>query len=356
MELRGVELRAQKHTDFYSLAFFKSAACAAFAGEASAPFQDALLRHIDGRCLCHVEIFLEHVPALQEDKALAKIHFGGQRLIATHVSYQAATVWTPYKPTDDGRICFLIQEHSLTSCRAGRLVQRLLEIETYRMLALLPLPLAREVSREVRGIGKRFAEAIELLDNIGTPSEQEALLDQLTLLAMENERLVAKTNYRLHAGEAYYRIIQDRLRELQQERVLGFQTIGEFLDRRMVPAHRTCNSVRDRLERMSRRLNRAVDLLRTRINVVLEKQNQQMLESLDRRAKLQLQLQQTVEGISVVAISYYGISLIKILLKGLKNWGLHFDEDLAALFVLPIIVLLVWLGTRFVHHRIQPKP
>lgn len=353
LEVRGIELRVQKHHDFISLAFFRSGATHGFEEEAVAPFREEIATLWHGLCLCHVEIRLEHHQTPPQDKQEARRSFGSERLIAARVADCQATVWTPYRLDEKGRMRFLIQEHGLMSCRAGRLVQRLLEVETYRMLFLLPLPLAREVGREIRGIGQRFGDEIELLDDIDTPPEQEQLLDSLTDLAMRNERLVARTNYRLHASEAYYRIFQDRLAEMRQEKVAGFQTLSEFLDRRMVPAYRTCVSVRDRLERMGRRLNRAVDLLRTRIDVQLEKQNQQILESLDHRAKLQLRMQQTVEGISVVAISYYAIGLIKVLLEGVDGAGTSFDVEWAAMIVLPFLVLLVWFGTRRIHDRLQ---
>ncbi|HIP23605.1 MAG TPA: DUF3422 family protein, partial [Rhodobacteraceae bacterium] len=59
-----------------------------------------------------------------------------------------------------------------------------------------------------------------------------------------------------------------------------------------------------------------------------------------------LRLQETVEGLSVVAISYYAISLLNYLLSpfapllGLEKY------QLTAIFVLPVVLLAWWMGKR----------
>ena len=135
-------------------------------------------------------------------------------------------------------------------------------------------------------------------------------------------------------------------------RVEGFQTISEFMDRRLAPAMRTCESVAERQERLSARLMRAANLLRTRVDVALEGQNRDLLASMNRRARLQLRLQQTVEGLSVVAISYYLLSLIGYLARAVTAAGVPLEVDLAVgLAVLPVAAL-VWFGVRRVRRRV----
>ena len=46
----------------------------------------------------------------------------------------------------------LVQDHGLSPLRLGRVVRRIHEIETYRMMALLALPLARKVQAELAGL------------------------------------------------------------------------------------------------------------------------------------------------------------------------------------------------------------
>jgi uncharacterized membrane-anchored protein len=143
---------------------------------------------------------------------------------------------------------------------------------------------------------------------------------------------------------------------LREEQVDGYQTIGEFLDRRLGPAMRTCASVSERLADLSRRATRAANLLRTRVDFALERQNQNLLHSMDRRAKLQLRLQQTVEGLSVAAITYYVVGLVNYAAKALKDAGLPVNPTLATGVSIPIIVALLWFGlqrARKVIHRTE---
>ena len=131
------------------------------------------------------------------------------------------------------------------------------------------------------------------------------------------ERLVTLSTYRFSATEAYGRLVHDRLKDLRETRLDDFQPIAEFLDRRFEPAQRTCASVAERQESLSRRIARTSDLARTRVDVALQKQNRALLASMERRARMQLRLQQTVEGLSVVAISYYALGIVTYLLGGL---------------------------------------
>ena len=51
-------------------------------------------------------------------------------------------------------------------------------------------------------------------------------------------------------------------------------------------------------------------LIRTRIETTLSQQSTDLLRSMNQRTQMQLRLQQTVEGLSVLAISYYAIGII----------------------------------------------
>ena len=148
------------------------------------------------------------------------------------------------------------------------------------------------------------------------------------------------------AARAYYALVRRRAEELREQRVEGIQTIEEFIDRRLAPAMRTCEAVAERLENLSRRVARASDLLRTRVDIQLEAQNRDLLQSMDRRARLQLRLQETVEGLSVAAITYYVASLVGYLAKAGEAVGLPVNGDIAAGLSIPIIAGLVWYGVR----------
>jgi uncharacterized membrane-anchored protein len=67
---------------------------------------------------------------------------------------------------------------------------------------------------------------------------------------------------------------------------------------------------------------------------------------MDRRASLQLRLQETVEGLSVVAISYYLVGIVSYVAKALKGAGLPIEPDLAVGLAVPVVLFLVWSGVK----------
>ncbi len=103
---------------------------------------------------------------------------------------------------------------------------------------------------------------------------------------------------------------------------------------------------------MADRAMRAGQLLGTRVDVERSAQNQQLLASMDKRADLQLRLQHTVEGLSVVAISYYAVNLAGYLVMPLAEpAGLSKTVTMALLA--PLVVGLVWLMVRRVRQRFE---
>jgi len=125
-----------------------------------------------------------------------------------------------------------------------------------------------------------------------------------------------------------------------------------FLDRRFSPAMATCQAVSDRIRSLAERSERASNLLRTRVDIALEAQNQQVLKSMEKRGLQQLRLQQTVEGLSVVAISYYLIGIFAKLIEGFGDYA-KTDTKLVSLLSIPVIVFLVWYGVRRLRKKIM---
>jgi uncharacterized membrane-anchored protein len=223
------------------------------------------------------------------------------------------------------------------------LLQRLLEIETYRMLALLGLPEAIRTAPSVKMIEDAVVRiGREMTAKDGSASDNE-LLTEMTELAAKLEADSALSSYRFSASRAYDTIVSQRLEAIGEEPVAGWPTLQGFMSRRVAPAMRTCQMLEDRQANLSRKLTRAANLLRTRVDVEIERQNKDLLTSMNRRAKMQLRLQQTVEGLSVAAVSYYVVGLASYLLKGLqeKNW-LPLDITVATALVVPFAVFGVW--------------
>lgn len=261
-----------------------------------------------------------------------------------------AIIGTDFRQDQDGLTRIIVFDKGMTPQRSGALAQRLFDIEIYRTMAMLGLPLAQSLSPAMRSAEDRLAALTHRMRGI-EPGDAEALLDEIIGLAAELEADAASSLYRFGASRAYHEIVNDRLAVLDEEPMPGFDTWQSFLERRLAPAMRTCRAVEERQANLSRKLSRAADLLRSRINVEVEKQNRDLLASMDRRAKLQLRLQQTVEGLSVAAVSYYVVGLFSYAVAGMRGQlpGLS-PEVLTALFV-PVTILGIWSIVRRIRHR-----
>ena len=233
--------------------------------------------------------------------------------------------------------------------RVGRIVQRVCEIETYKAMSMLGFARARELSGRIGELDARLSTMVGAMTGGGAGAE-ETLGDLLDISA-ELEALVARSSFRFGAAGAYEQIVNQRIEVLREERFEGRQSFAEFMMRRYAPAMRTVRSTEAQLRAMADRALRAGDLLRTRVDVERSAQNQALLASMDRRADLALRLQHTVEGLSVVAISYYAVSLASYLAYPLTGvLGLS-KGMLSALLTLPVVAA-VWWAVRRVRKRL----
>ncbi len=223
--------------------------------------------------------------------------------------------------------------------RLGRVVQRLCEIETYKAMAMLGLVRARSLSGKMKQLDDRLSALMS--DMAGQSASPDETLNGLLAISAEIEKMVADSAFRFGATEAYETIVNERIRVLREERYGGRQTFGEFMMRRFDPAMRTVKSTERRLNAMSSRAIRAGDLLRTRVDVDRSAQNQKLLESMDRRSDLQLRLQRTVEGLSVVAISYYAVNLAVYVLGPLGD-AVGVGKVVLTAGITPLVILAVW--------------
>jgi uncharacterized membrane-anchored protein len=238
-----------------------------------------------------------------------------------------------------------------TQTRAGRVSQRLLELETYRLMALRGLPVAKTLGPMLAQAEGALADITARLEN-KSDSDQD-LLDTLVSLAARVERATAEHVYRFSATRAYDTLVGQRIAELREKAIPGTQTIGEFMQRRLSPAMATVAATAQRLTSLSERVSRTSALLRTRVDIATEVQNQQLLEKLTRGQELQLRLQSTVEGLSIAAISYYVVSLLLYGGKALKGAGVPINPEIAAGVLVPVVVWAVWRTTRRIHARLH---
>jgi uncharacterized membrane-anchored protein len=240
----------------------------------------------------------------KDPETIAADWFGGNPLVGATLSGGAATAFTDFMIQPNGFSRFLIQDRTTRPRQAGRLVQRLLEIDTYRIMALLTLPIARRLVPLLSENERELAEITEAMIQI-RDEDEPMLLDRLTRLQAAIESGGADNQFRFGAAAAYYDLVQRRIADLREERIEGLPTFQEFIERRLAPAMNTCAAVRARQEDLSQHMARATQLLSTRVNIANGRQSQGILESMNRRARLQMRLQETVEGLSIAAITYY---------------------------------------------------
>src|SRR5690606_26055035 len=104
--------------------------------------------------------------------------------------------------------------------------------------------------------------------------------------------------------------------------------------------------VRSKLEILSLRVARATSMLRTRVDLSMESQIRDLLKSMNSRAYLQLRLQETVEGLSVVVLSYYLLGITGYGFKAAKAAGLAINVELMTGIAIPFVVVIVFLAIR----------
>ncbi len=339
-DLGAFRVRWEQHTEFHRVMFIRD-------GVVGKPFSEPAITFVPADWVAAlpgeliVAADLEMLPEATE--AMAEAVFTGGQLVGSTIGGHG-NAFTDFRISGDGFGRFLLGGGSMSAGIAGRNVQRLLEIDTDRMMALLALPVARALSPHLTRWEQELAEIAAALTTARTEDEPD-LLNRLTRLASEIESQEAATRFRFSAAAAYYALVQRRIAELREERMEGLQTFQEFTERRLAPAMDTCQSTTARQEALSRRVLRVTQLLQTRVDITREAQNGAVLLSMNRRVRLQLRLQQTVEGLSIAAITYYIVGLASYAAKGLEGFT-HINPEYLTAAAVPVAALFVALGLR----------
>ena len=352
--LGPLRLKWERHGEFSSWTLIvPGVESAPFSEPATALLPAGWLSALPGQTVMAAHAVIAEAGAtLPDDGELAR-HFEDHLVVGAEVADGEALAYTDFKIHADSCSRFLLLGRRLTPRVAGQIVQRLFEIEAYRMMALLALPMARRLSPRIVVIEGALAE---LTDGIARDEgADEALLHELTRLAAEVESGLAASQFRFGACRAYADLVRTRIAELREVRLVGMPTIGAFMARRFEPAVSTCATVSSRLHDLSERVAQASALLSTRVDIARSRQNQVLLSSMDRRATLQLRLQQTVEGLSVAAIAYYVVGLVGYLAKGFRAGGLAVNADLAAGLAVPLVALAALTVVRRARRHIRDE-
>lgn len=350
----------ERHTEFTRYSIVQALPAGALLGAADPELLSALavtpewLCSIPGRTvsaiqLVMVEADLTDAPALM---AQAQAWFGRRAVLASQLGHGHSWGLTEFRIGADGfERMLVIAAPGTSQTRAGRVSQRLLELEIYRLMALRGLPVAKQLAPMLAQAESELADITARLEN-KSASDQE-LLDTLVSLAAQVERATAENIYRFSATGAYHTLVGQRITELREKPIPGTQTIGEFMQRRLSPAIATVAATAQRLASLSERVARTSALLRTRVDIATEAQNQLLLEKLTRGQDLQLRLQSTVEGLSIAAISYYVVSLLLYVGKAAKALGAPVNPEMAAGALIPLVLWLVWHTIRQIHEKLH---
>ena len=263
-------------------------------------------------------------------------------LCLSNVDGGKAQVATDFVPDEDRFVRFEFAAGALTQLRRSIIVRRLLEVETYRTMALLSLPIAREVTPDLRKAEMALSDLIEELPAASSLATTRLALGELLALSIRSGQISERTDYRFAAGKAYGEVLRSRLDGLRESSTERGSTLGHYIGNRVDPALATCLAVEKRLEMLSSKLARAVELLEVQIGVDMQSQNAALLDSIAQTARSQFLLQRTVEGLSTIAISYY---LLGIVSYGAAGWldELHWQKTTVLSLATPLVLLFVWL-------------
>ncbi len=345
-------LRWERHTEYnrYTFVAGKTNEPGSF-DETGRCIPDDWLKEMQGEVLVGVKALV--VGAEARDRPVNELsaeYFNGNTLIGSRIADDNAIALTDFRIQDDGFSRLLLINEDMSEQQTGRVMQRLLEIETYRMMALLALPLARELVPALDEDEAELAAIGKALVDVESHHEQD-WLERLTRLSASSQVRHQRSNYRFAASDAYYDIVLQRIKELRETRIHGVQTFAEFTNRRLTPAVNTYRAASQRQKSVLEQMARATKLLSTRIDVSRQQQNQSLLESMNRRAKTQLRLQTTIEGLSVAAVTYYVVGLVGMLAKGVVSMGVPLNITVVTAASIPVVAGLAFLGI----HRLRAK-
>lgn len=321
--------------------------------KAAAIWPAGLLENAPGAMISGCHIACEVSERAPQDLA-SSFRFNTDRVFGSRAALGDALLMTDFQLGDDGFVPFVMASQGTDAVVHGRLIKCLLDIEAYRTLALLALPIVRENQGKLRDLEGAIAELAHEFHRSNRDAEIESrILDRLIELSSEVERLRENSRFRISASRAYFEIVETRLEELGETPVPPVQTFKQFIEHRLIPAINTIEAVARRQKALSQSIANFLALLRTRVDHTIEVQNQELLKSMNRRTRQQLHLNQTVEGLSVAAISYYISGLIAYLAKGVKYAGLDIDPEVVVAVFVPIVVFSVWATVRKARRELE---
>ncbi|MDJ0859493.1 MAG: DUF3422 domain-containing protein [Dinoroseobacter sp.] len=351
-EIGRHKLKWESHTEFVTYTIFVE-------GIAATPFDPASFDVFPADWLARApgarmtSALLRVEPQISTADTISKIEdwFVPESLAVSEVLDSSAVMAGDFRIDSAGHIRFAIfMADGVEERRIGRVLQRVMEIETYKTMSMLGFARVREIGAQLGELDTKLTATVGAMK--GDTAQAEDTLSALLEVSADLEKLVAESSFRFGATGAYEALVNQRIEVLREERFAGRQIFAEFMMRRFDPAMRTVKATEQRMAQMAQRATRAAELLRTRVDVERQIQNQKLLESMDKRADLQLRLQKTVEGLSVVAISYYAVNLALYMLGPLADTA-DVSKIVMTAVVTPLVVLGVWTLVRRIRQSME---
>ena len=338
-------LKWESHNEFVTYTFFCDGLCShPFDPVTFDVFPKDWMATAPERCVTSILINVEEMPDEGTVKSRLINYFVPESLAVSEIFDRSALIAGDFRIDKSGHIRFSVfVSPEVGEFRVGRIVQRLCEIETYKSMSMLGFARTRHLIARLGKIDLTLSSLVEQM--AAETCQADATLASLMPISAELENLIAQTSYRFGATKAYETIVNQRIQSLRELRFKGRQTFAEFMLRRFDPAMRTVRASEHQLNNLAKRASAAGELLRTRVDVERSAQNQRVLSSMERRVGIQLQLQKMVEGFSVIAISYYSVSLVANMVWPVAN-ALGLDKKLMVSVITPLVVLTVWLIVR----------
>lgn len=342
VDLGPVGLRWEQHAEFTTYTWeFRGG------GERKEALQWMAQAAVTDGHLVSIDLRLErHADELELERI-----FDPASLAMSFVNNGAALVATDFRPDDDGFVTLRVANLGLSGIAAGALIQRLLELETYRVLTMLGLFEAQRVAPSVRSIEQALSQLISVIREDTSHTRNESVLDELIKLTAVLEADGLKSQYRFAASQAYYEIVHGRIAAISERDCGPRSTFAGFMARRLDPAMRTCRTMERRQAELAVKLTRTAELLRTRVNCEIERQSRDSLRSLNNRTRSQYRLQRAVERISIAAISYYVVALLSFVFAGLGKWGVGWDRDIETAAAIPVVLVVVAVLVAVLHRH-----
>ncbi len=353
LEGDGYNVRLERHREFCSYLFIwqNESPDGMLVRKRMAP--EKWLAELPGRLMIHNSVKLIPDDYTEIDASKVREHLENHTVTGARVMGGHATIWTSFRLHSDASARYVVFVGDLRPAQTGQLLQLLVELETYRILALLGFPLARSMTAELARINTGLSALLEQLRHADTMEGEREILFNITELSASLEELQTRSSFRFGATRAYYQLVNERLEALNEEPCGRLPMLSTFLGRRLGPAMRTVTAIQSEILQISGRLSSATSLLQARVNLHLQEQNRTLLSSMDRRSRMQLRLQSTVEGLSVAAITYYSVGLLDRPYGLLEQMGLiPSGRILSALSVIPVAGL-VWFLIRRVRRRVE---